>query len=217
MLIQKMKNQLGTASFTSVLTLALALSWGSFNVFGKVSKWMGFSNSSAAEHQTVQYQFEHGKGSARLGAEDVIMDIGMITGTKETGNPVWSTPPTAAIILEMLVPRNDISWKLEKFHFVERVDGKDVRVFEPKVIEDSESRKGREPAVKFLEAKGKAPRVWDSGKRCYLYFVFPSLPEDVMTGDLVLTFYCTFPDKKHPVPYEHRFKMTRAAYALSAK
>lgn len=212
-----MKNQKGAASIASIFALTLALSWGSFNVFGKVSKWMGFSQTSSAANQTVQYQFEHAKGSARLGAEDVIMDIGMITGAKSAGSPVWATPPTAAVILEMLVPRSDISWRLEKFSFVERVDGKDVRMFEPKIIEDSETRKGNAAAVKYVEGKGKVPLVWDSGKRCYLYFIFPSIPDEVVSGDLVLTFYCTFPDKKNPIPYEHRFTMTRVAYTASGK
>ena len=162
--------------------------------------------------ESIQYQFEKGKGLANISVEDALIGVGMILGERKHGDAGGETPFTGSLSFERLSSAGPTPLTIEKIRFIEQVPEGEGRVFEPRRIYDSEMEKGKEPRIRFPEGRETIPFIWDSKKLTFVYFVFPEIPADVKSGNLVLTYTANLPGKRYSSFFENRFPMKRKTY-----
>lgn len=162
--------------------------------------------------ESIQYQFKNGKGLANISVEDALIGVGMILGERTPRDAGGGTPFTGSLSFERLSSAGQTPLIVEKIRFVEQVSEGNGRVFEPHRVYDSEMEKGKEPWIRFPEGREKIPFIWCGKKLTFVYFVFPEIPADIKSGNLVLTYTANLPGKRHASFFENRFPMKRKAY-----
>ena len=162
--------------------------------------------------ESIQYQFEKGKGLANVSVEDALIGVGMLMGERKPGDAGGETLFTGSLSFERISSASQTPLTIEKIRFIEQVPAGNGRVFEPQRIYDSEMEKGKEPRIRFPESRETIPFIWDSKKLTFVYFVFPEIPADVKSGNLVLTYTANLPGKRHASFFENRFSMKRKTY-----
>lgn len=165
--------------------------------------------------EEVQYQFQKGKdkGLFNITVESVLMSVGMIIGERSPEGPDVRMPFTGSLNFKKIYQKAEARLQVNQIRLMETTTQGDGRVFEPVRVYDAEMEKGREPKIKFVEGKGKLPVAWKAGDSSRVYFVFPDIPKDIQTADLVITYTGMFPNKKHLVFYEDRLPVEQKTYS----
>lgn len=164
----------------------------------------------------IQFPFDRGQGLATLGVEDVILGVGMITASRlSTGTSQKGF--VGDLSFDFLSYRPGVRIRIEKVLLVERTPQGEGRIFEPWRVDVDVPATGRKPGVTFPELPGKFPILWEGGNKALVYFVFEDLPDDLIEGDLLLSFSGDFPGKKRTTFYEQRLAFHRKEYARAGK
>lgn len=196
------------------VAFALTLGILAYGIFlGREHLPFGFKRASTGPSvkADIQFPFDKGQGLVRIGVEDVVLGVGMITGSR-LSDGTTQKGFSGDLSFEMSPYKPGIRIRMERIRLIERTPQGDGRVFEPTRIYDDAMQEGRTPGVSFLEQSGKFPFVWESGKKAYVYFVFKDLPDDLGEGDVIITYSGDFPTKKHTAYYEDRLSFQRKEY-----